>query len=233
MTAPVNGSPGWARSRPRPDRSTVCAPTRCPPRQGIRPATFVAVRVGLVILPSDRWREARRQWEWADVRGFATAWTYDHMRWGGMPDGPWHAAVPVLAAAAGGHDAHAARHAGGHAQLPPPGDAGPRRHGARRPERGAPRPRRRAREARVPTPGPGPGAVDARRADGALRRVPRGPAPDPRRGRDDADHRAHRRTTRRRGAEHAGQRAGPASRSPWPPAAPRACVWPPPTASSG
>jgi len=32
--------------------------------------------------------------------GFATAWTYDHIRWGGMPDGPWHAAVPVLAAAA-------------------------------------------------------------------------------------------------------------------------------------
>ena len=29
-------------------------------------------------------------------------WTYDHIRWGGMPDGPWHAAVPVLAAAASG-----------------------------------------------------------------------------------------------------------------------------------
>ena len=58
------------------------------------------MRVGLVILPSDRWREARRQWEWADDVGFATAWTYDHIRWGGMPVGPWHAAVPVLAAAA-------------------------------------------------------------------------------------------------------------------------------------
>jgi alkanesulfonate monooxygenase SsuD/methylene tetrahydromethanopterin reductase-like flavin-dependent oxidoreductase (luciferase family) len=56
--------------------------------------------VGLVILPSDRWTEARRQWEWADEVGFATAWTYDHIRWSGMPDGPWHAAVPVLAAAA-------------------------------------------------------------------------------------------------------------------------------------
>jgi alkanesulfonate monooxygenase SsuD/methylene tetrahydromethanopterin reductase-like flavin-dependent oxidoreductase (luciferase family) len=58
------------------------------------------VHVGLVILPSDRWRDARRQWEWADDVGFSTAWTYDHIRWGGMPDGPWHAAVPVLAAAA-------------------------------------------------------------------------------------------------------------------------------------
>jgi alkanesulfonate monooxygenase SsuD/methylene tetrahydromethanopterin reductase-like flavin-dependent oxidoreductase (luciferase family) len=58
------------------------------------------VRIGLVILPSDRWPEARRQWEWADRSGFHTAWTYDHIRWGGMPDGPWHAALPVLAAAA-------------------------------------------------------------------------------------------------------------------------------------
>jgi alkanesulfonate monooxygenase SsuD/methylene tetrahydromethanopterin reductase-like flavin-dependent oxidoreductase (luciferase family) len=58
------------------------------------------VHVGLVILPSDRWREARSQWEWADRAGFCTAWTYDHIRWGGMPEGPWHAAVPVLAAAA-------------------------------------------------------------------------------------------------------------------------------------
>lgn len=58
------------------------------------------MRVGLVILPSDRWTEARRQWEWADAAGFGTAWTYDHISWGGMPEGPWHAAVPVLAAAA-------------------------------------------------------------------------------------------------------------------------------------
>ena len=58
------------------------------------------MHVGLVILPSDPWSVARRQWEWADDVGFATAWTYDHIRWGGMPDGPWHAAIPVLSAAA-------------------------------------------------------------------------------------------------------------------------------------
>src|SRR5580698_7698661 len=58
------------------------------------------MRVGLVILPSDRWSEARRQWEWAEDAGFCTAWTYDHIRWGGMPEGPWHAAIPVLSAAA-------------------------------------------------------------------------------------------------------------------------------------
>jgi alkanesulfonate monooxygenase SsuD/methylene tetrahydromethanopterin reductase-like flavin-dependent oxidoreductase (luciferase family) len=58
------------------------------------------MHVGLVILPTDRWTEARRQWEWADQAGFCTAWTYDHIRWSGMPDGPWHAAFPVLSAAA-------------------------------------------------------------------------------------------------------------------------------------
>jgi alkanesulfonate monooxygenase SsuD/methylene tetrahydromethanopterin reductase-like flavin-dependent oxidoreductase (luciferase family) len=58
------------------------------------------MQVGLVILPSDRWQDARRQWEWADDAGFTAAWTYDHIRWGGMPDGPWHAAIPVLGAAA-------------------------------------------------------------------------------------------------------------------------------------
>ena len=58
------------------------------------------MRAGLVILPTDPWRVAQDQWKWADDAGFCTAWTYDHIRWGGMPDGPWHAAVPVLAAAA-------------------------------------------------------------------------------------------------------------------------------------
>ena len=58
------------------------------------------MRIGLVILPTDRWQVAQRQWKWADDAGFSTAWTYDHIRWGGMPDGPWHGAVPVLAAAA-------------------------------------------------------------------------------------------------------------------------------------
>jgi alkanesulfonate monooxygenase SsuD/methylene tetrahydromethanopterin reductase-like flavin-dependent oxidoreductase (luciferase family) len=58
------------------------------------------VRVGLVILPSDPWNVARRQWEWAEDAGFSTGWTYDHIRWGGMPDGPWYSAIPVLSAAA-------------------------------------------------------------------------------------------------------------------------------------
>jgi alkanesulfonate monooxygenase SsuD/methylene tetrahydromethanopterin reductase-like flavin-dependent oxidoreductase (luciferase family) len=60
----------------------------------------MTLRVGVVILPTDRWDVARHHWRWAEDAGFATAWTYDHLRWGGFPDGPWHGAYPTLAAAA-------------------------------------------------------------------------------------------------------------------------------------
>ena len=133
---------------------------------------FGRVRVGLVILPTDRWREARRQWEWADEVGFATAWTYDHIRWGGMPDGPWHAAVPVLAAAAGGDGTHPAGHARRHAELPPPGHARPRGHRTRRRERRPPRPRAGSGERGLRRDGARAGAVDADGTPGALRGVP-------------------------------------------------------------
>ncbi len=33
--------------------------------------------------------------------GFSHAWTYDHLVWADLPDSPWFAAVPTLAAAAG------------------------------------------------------------------------------------------------------------------------------------
>jgi alkanesulfonate monooxygenase SsuD/methylene tetrahydromethanopterin reductase-like flavin-dependent oxidoreductase (luciferase family) len=59
------------------------------------------VNVGLVILPTDRWSDAAPRWRWADQAGFATVWTYDHIVWGGFADGPWHAAYPLLTAAAG------------------------------------------------------------------------------------------------------------------------------------
>jgi len=60
----------------------------------------VDLRVGLVILPTDDWPAAREHFVWAEGAGFATAWTYDHLTWGGMPEGPWHAAFVLLAAAA-------------------------------------------------------------------------------------------------------------------------------------
>ncbi|MDP4502579.1 LLM class flavin-dependent oxidoreductase [Nonomuraea turcica] len=58
------------------------------------------MRVGIVILPDQRWSEASRRWRQAEEYGFDHAWTYDHMGWRDLVDGPWFDAVPVLTAAA-------------------------------------------------------------------------------------------------------------------------------------
>ena len=39
-------------------------------------------------------------WRAAEQLGFDHAWTFDHVTWGGLPESPWFAAVPTLAAAA-------------------------------------------------------------------------------------------------------------------------------------
>jgi len=59
------------------------------------------IRHGITILPELPWREAAPLWRTAEELGFAHAWTYDHLVWSGLPDAPWFAAVPTLAAAAG------------------------------------------------------------------------------------------------------------------------------------
>jgi alkanesulfonate monooxygenase SsuD/methylene tetrahydromethanopterin reductase-like flavin-dependent oxidoreductase (luciferase family) len=58
------------------------------------------VRLGVVVLPEERWADARQQWQQLDAWGFHSAWTYDHLAWRSLADGPWFATVPVLAAAA-------------------------------------------------------------------------------------------------------------------------------------
>jgi len=58
------------------------------------------VRVGVVILPDQRWVDAERLWCEAEDLGFSHAWTYDHLTWRTLRDGPWFGAVPTLAAAA-------------------------------------------------------------------------------------------------------------------------------------
>jgi alkanesulfonate monooxygenase SsuD/methylene tetrahydromethanopterin reductase-like flavin-dependent oxidoreductase (luciferase family) len=58
------------------------------------------VKAGVVVLPSERWREAAPIWQAMDEIGFATAWIYDHLTWRDMRDGPWFSALPTLAAAA-------------------------------------------------------------------------------------------------------------------------------------
>jgi alkanesulfonate monooxygenase SsuD/methylene tetrahydromethanopterin reductase-like flavin-dependent oxidoreductase (luciferase family) len=58
------------------------------------------VRVGIVILPEHRWQQAAPRWRAAEEYGFAHAWTYDHLGWRTLVDGPWFDAVPTLTAAA-------------------------------------------------------------------------------------------------------------------------------------
>ena len=58
------------------------------------------LRVGVVVLPQQRWTEARERWRAVEQMGFDTAWTYDHLAWRDLADEPWFATVPTLTAAA-------------------------------------------------------------------------------------------------------------------------------------
>ena len=58
------------------------------------------MRVGIVILPELPWSQAVHRWRRAEEYGFDHAWTYDHLGWRDLVDGPWFDAVPTLTAAA-------------------------------------------------------------------------------------------------------------------------------------
>ncbi len=58
------------------------------------------MRIGLVLLPELDWPTDRERWRRVEALGFAHAWTYDHLAWRSLADGPWHATVPTLTAAA-------------------------------------------------------------------------------------------------------------------------------------
>lgn len=58
------------------------------------------VRVGIVILTEDRWWSGEPKWRQAEELGFDHAWTYDHLAWRNLADGPWLSAIPTLTAAA-------------------------------------------------------------------------------------------------------------------------------------
>lgn len=60
----------------------------------------MALDVSVVILPEHRWAEARPRWQEAEARGFRTAWTYDHLTWRTLRDGPWLSPLPLLTAVA-------------------------------------------------------------------------------------------------------------------------------------
>lgn len=53
-----------------------------------------------MILPEYRWLLAEQRWRAAEQYGFDHAWTYDHVGWRSLVDGPWFDAVPTLTAAA-------------------------------------------------------------------------------------------------------------------------------------
>lgn len=57
------------------------------------------LRHGIVVLPEHRWAEASPRWRAVEEMGFAHAWTYDHLVWGGLPDAPVFAFAPTLALA--------------------------------------------------------------------------------------------------------------------------------------
>ncbi|OIJ84985.1 LLM class flavin-dependent oxidoreductase [Streptomyces colonosanans] len=58
------------------------------------------MRVGVLVLPEKRWAQAAREWRAVEKLGFDSAWTYDHLSWSSLADGPWFSAFPVLTAAA-------------------------------------------------------------------------------------------------------------------------------------
>jgi alkanesulfonate monooxygenase SsuD/methylene tetrahydromethanopterin reductase-like flavin-dependent oxidoreductase (luciferase family) len=58
------------------------------------------LRLGVVILPEDRWSVMQERWRLAERYGFDHAWTYDHLTWRGFRDAPWFGAIPTLTAAA-------------------------------------------------------------------------------------------------------------------------------------
>lgn len=61
---------------------------------------MLRVRVGIVILTEDRWWSGEPKWRHAEELGFDHAWTYDHLAWRNLADGPWFSAIPTLTAAA-------------------------------------------------------------------------------------------------------------------------------------
>lgn len=58
------------------------------------------VRLGVALLPDLPWPDALAQWTRLDRLGVDHLWTYDHLSWRDLRDGPWFGAVPLLAAVA-------------------------------------------------------------------------------------------------------------------------------------
>lgn len=55
-----------------------------------------AVRLGVLMVPTDPWPVAVARARQLEALGFAHLWTYDHLSWRRFRDHPWHATVPWL-----------------------------------------------------------------------------------------------------------------------------------------
>lgn len=58
------------------------------------------MRLGIVILPEHPWREGQAIWRRVEELRMNHAWTYDHLAWRDLRDGPWFGTTPTLAVAA-------------------------------------------------------------------------------------------------------------------------------------
>mgnify|MGYP000875811310 CR=1 FL=1 len=58
------------------------------------------MKLSIVVLPEYPWAQARGIWQRVEELGFTQAWTYDHLAWRSLADGPWFSAIPTLTAAA-------------------------------------------------------------------------------------------------------------------------------------
>jgi alkanesulfonate monooxygenase SsuD/methylene tetrahydromethanopterin reductase-like flavin-dependent oxidoreductase (luciferase family) len=58
------------------------------------------LKKGVVVLPVLPWPAAERAWREVEDLGFDSAWTYDHVQWGGWIGKPWQRAFPLLGAVA-------------------------------------------------------------------------------------------------------------------------------------
>ncbi|GGM49619.1 luciferase [Longimycelium tulufanense] len=58
------------------------------------------MRLGVVILPEYPWPEACQIWTAAEELGLHHAWTFDHLSWRSLRDGPWYDSMTTLGAVA-------------------------------------------------------------------------------------------------------------------------------------
>jgi alkanesulfonate monooxygenase SsuD/methylene tetrahydromethanopterin reductase-like flavin-dependent oxidoreductase (luciferase family) len=58
------------------------------------------MKVGVAVLPEHSWPTTRAIFSHIEELGFDHGWTYDHLSWRDMRDGPWYGAVPLLSALA-------------------------------------------------------------------------------------------------------------------------------------